>query len=237
MAETMYRGDWASILTQLVEKNLGDTRAVLSDWVKKHQKISSLETHDTIVTENVNVIDKQIYFARAAFNPLILYAGKAVKANGSGIFPYGKDLHLTREVVFFEPFERKKRVSLRLVEIAEQDKDEELSERRVYLSKRDQIYDVSSDCFADDEIITWLARDRILAQEYGTMLRTHYGINSVKVFLPSPHLGNIARGIFLRGFPERMNAEGLKEDRVPGSFVCGFPGLHAGFRALQNTLQ
>ncbi len=188
----VYRGNLASCLEQLKGESPASGMQVMQDRMAKFRKNPEDRTHfDTgaWLSENTNVVNCKIMLAIASFNPLLSYAVQAVQAHKSG-----KEFFLEDNILLHE----KTAVQV-LDEIAKADKNKTLAKRRVLIPEKKQIYKVSWDSFADDDIINWHARGRKLARNYGKFLHNDCGIDEVNVYLPEINLGNIARGNWLCG--------------------------------------
>lgn len=195
-------GNWASCVSQLNGKVLASGMEVMLDRIergkedKEHfERGTWLAEGGTWLSENTYVLDRQILMVRMPLNVLIPYAEKATEAHA-----LGKEFYLTNEVLL-----QGKSAKQILSDIAREDKNKPLIERRVLVSSNDKAYDVSWDRFGDDDTMVWLAQSKGLAKDYGKFLHNDSGldIRSLRFYLPATNLGDIVRGNWLYGLGKK----------------------------------
>jgi len=155
--------------------------------------------------ENFNVVDGRILAALGDYNPLIPYAEQAVNAHRGG-----KEFYLNDAVLL-----NGKPATEVLKEIAEQDSEKPVYKKRVLDLGQTSTHDVSTDSFADDDGIVFLARGKTFANKYGLFLKNQAGIPEITFYLPSISQENYSRGLWLCG--------------LDGGYWSNFGGNYRGF--------
>jgi hypothetical protein len=145
-----------------------------------------------------NEVNGDILATRVKFNPLSVfdkqtqtfsYAQKAVDAMRTGEF------YLTDNILLGN-----KPAAEVLLEIAEQDSKRPIHKKRVINLGKKKTHDVSTDCFADDDTIVFLAEGYERARNYGLFIRNAFGENSIpisKVYMQDLIGKNKSRGFAL----------------------------------------
>ena len=137
--------------------------------------------------ENFNVVDGRILAALGDYNPLIPYAEQAVNAHRGG-----KEFYLNDAVLL-----NGKSATEVLKEIAEQDSEKPVYKKRVLDLGQTQTHPVSTDSFADDNGIVFLARGKISANRYGLFLKNKARTPKITFCLPFVSQENYSRGFWL----------------------------------------
>jgi len=137
--------------------------------------------------ENFNVVDGRILAALGDYNPLIPYAEEAVKAHWNN-----REFYLNDAVLL-----NGKPAAEVLKEIAEQDSEKPVYKKRVLDLGQTQTHDVSTDSFADDKGIVFLARGKTFADKYGLFLKNKARTPKITFYLPSVSQENYSRGLWI----------------------------------------
>lgn len=213
-----YNGNWEQCIFQVnkANKKIATSKQGIQDRISKGED-SDYFQKGCWYPENFNIVNGRILVALGDYNPLIPYAKEAVNVHKNN-----QELYLTDDILL-----NGKPASQVLEEIAEQDKSKPVYKRRVFDMGKIQTHDISTDSFADDKGIVFLARGEKLAQRYGKFLNDKAGIKQIRFYLSTIGNQNYARGFWLCRLDEggRSGFDGNDRDFDDGDGslfgVCG----------------
>jgi len=227
-----HRGNFAVALKKVADakqKQTFATPAQAMDERIRQGVNADICTEGAWYNASFSEVNKRILATRGQFNPLIDYAKQVVKAMKTGEF------YLTDKILL----ENEPAVKV-LERIAEQDAKKPVYKQRVVDLGKIKTHNVSTDCFADDKTIVFLAENKTRANDYGLFLRNKEGIKQTKVYMQDIIGKNKLRGFWLYGLGVGwlygLGVGNLSEFGCDGRGLCGVSGsLFGGYESAEGT--
>ena len=181
-------GDFAAAFKKLSTSRPKQAFATPAQAIEERMKQgiqADISTRGAWYNASFSKVGGRILGTRGEFNPLIDYAKQATEAMRT------EEFYLEGVLIDRKP------ASQVLTEIAEEDAGKPIHKRRVADFGQTETHIVPTDCFADDNIITFLAESGARANKYGLWLRDKAGIQESKVYMQNLVGKNKTRGFWL----------------------------------------